>query len=57
MIGEENPEIAMEIANAMGSASGYDAGRLAKAGRDFDMQTMVSNIARSGMQPIEYLLR
>ena len=47
----------MEIANARSSASGYDANRLAKAGRDFNMQTMVSNIARSGMQPIEYLLR
>ena len=51
VIGEENPEIAM----AMGL--GYNANRLAKAERDYNMQVIVANIARSGMQPIEYLLR
>ena len=51
VIAEENPEIAM--------ATGIhcDANRLAKAERDYNVQTIIDNIARSSMQPIEYLLR
>ena len=51
VLGEENPEIATTM------SMGCDAARLAKAERDYSMQTLVANIARSGMQPIEYLLR
>ena len=51
VLGEENPEM------AMAAGMGCDADRVAKAERDYDMQTVVANIARSGMQPIEYLLR
>ena len=40
---------------AAGMRCGAD--RVAKAERDYNMQTVVENIARSGMQPIEYLLR
>ena len=41
----------------MAMGLGYNANRLAKAERDYDMQLIVANIARGGMQPIEYLLR
>ena len=37
---------------AMAAGMGCDADRVAKAERDYDMQTVVVNIARSGMQPI-----
>ena len=38
-------------------AWGCNAERVAKAEREYNMQTAVANIARSGMQPIDYLLR
>ena len=42
---------------AMAAGMECDADRLEKAERDYNMQTIVANIVRSGMQPIEYLLR
>ena len=45
VLAEENPE----VATATMMSRGCDANRLAEA--------IVANIARSGMQPIEYLLR
>ena len=42
---------------AMAMGMGCNADRFVKAEREYNMQTIVANIARSGMQSIENLLR